>query len=391
MSPRRARNASHHADNGNQNTDVCSPDISIELQQRVLGIFKTAFRDRFSSDLPGLLQKIKGHLYERDFQKAFGNEEYLEAYAVRWSASRALAYLAIFHDLRDHIMLQKTTVVDDDDDDDQLKAAGSSSTTAANETDSTPRPAFPDHLSDGANRLGARMNVTCLGGGGGAEAVASYIMLMHASSSSDVETKIPEAVSMSLNVIDIADWSGVLRQLERSITESSESAEASAAGSPIRVPLTTPDPFKVGFHQCDVLDRDKSVYEDLVKQSDLITLMFTLNELYTTSTPRTTEFLLAMSSHVKKGTLLLVVDSPGSYSTVVLGSDDAAAAKKKYPMQWLLDHTLLSLASGGPNRDRPSWEKLVADDSRWFRLSDKLQYPIRLENTRYQLHLYRRV
>ncbi|KAI9778916.1 MAG: hypothetical protein M1816_003876 [Peltula sp. TS41687] len=365
-----------------------TPAISVELQQRLLDLFKASFRTRFSSNLSGLLQEIKGHLYERNFQKAFENDEYLEAYAVRWSASRALAYLAIFHDLRrDHIIMQQETTTaagaGDGDGDRLMMAAESCSSTmaaAAKELGST--------SASNADRS-ARMNVTCLGGGGGAEAVALG-GLMHASCSDATE-----ALSISLDIFDIADWSGVLRRLERSIFAGPpQSAQGPAAGMAIhQIPLITrPDQFDITFHQRDVLDLDESVYEAIMRRSDLVTLMFTLNELYAASMARTTDFLLAVTSHVKKGTLLLVVDSPGSYSTVVLGSDDAVAAKKKkYPMQWLLDHTLLTLANSGHDPDQVAWEKLVSDDSRWFRLPDKLQYPIRLENTRYQLHLYRRV
>jgi 25S rRNA (uracil2843-N3)-methyltransferase len=85
---------------------------------------------------------------------------------------------------------------------------------------------------------------------------------------------------------------------------------------------------------------------------------------------------------VPAGTLLLVVDSPGSYSTVSLNG-----AEKKYPMQWLLDHTLLD---EGPKGDTAAWSKLTEDESKWFRLDTRLRYPIELEDMRFQLHLYRR-
>ena len=85
--------------------------------------------------------------------------------------------------------------------------------------------------------------------------------------------------------------------------------------------------------------------------------------------------------------MLLVVDSPGSYSTVSLNGAD-----KNYPMQWLLDHTLLADTSGGKAKEEVRmWEKVQEDDSRWFRLDDRLSYPIELENMRMQLHLYRRL
>jgi 25S rRNA (uracil2843-N3)-methyltransferase len=113
--------------------------------------------------------------------------------------------------------------------------------------------------------------------------------------------------------------------------------------------------------------------------------MFTLNELYSTSLALTQKFLLYLTASMPKGALLLVVDSPGSYSSVTLNG-----AEKKYPMQWLLDHTLLKQ---GPkcDTDTSSWAKLVEDESRWFRLDNRMKYPIELENMRFQLHLYRKM
>lgn len=60
--------------------------IPLELQQLLLNIFKDVFDDVLSSgDLQQTLQEVKGALYERDFERAFGREEFLEVYAVRWS------------------------------------------------------------------------------------------------------------------------------------------------------------------------------------------------------------------------------------------------------------------------------------------------------------------
>jgi len=82
----------------------------------------------------------------------------------------------------------------------------------------------------------------------------------------------------------------------------------------------------------------------------------------------------------------LVVDSPGSYSETMVGSES-----KKYPMKWLLDHTLLEKENKDDKDSLAKWEKIVSEDSRWFRLANSLQYPIPLENMRYQIHLYRRL
>lgn len=115
-------------------------------------------------------------------------------------------------------------------------------------------------------------------------------------------------------------------------------------------------------------------------------MMFTLNELYSTSVSKTQRLLFELTVATRPGTLLLVVDSPGSYSTVTING-----AEKKYPMQWLLDHTLLEASRKTrvlPPGDH--WTKVLTDESRWFRLPKGLDYPIELENMRYQIHLYRR-
>lgn len=65
------------------------------------------------------------------------------------------------------------------------------------------------------------------------------------------------------------------------------------------------------------------------------------------------------------GTVLLVVDSPGSYSETTVGK-----SSKKYPMQWLMDKVLSSVDG------ERKWNKLESNESLWYRLSDGLEYPI---------------
>lgn len=60
--------------------------IPLELQQLLLNIFKDVFHEVLDGeDLKKTLQEVKGALYERDFERAFGKDEFLEAYSVRWS------------------------------------------------------------------------------------------------------------------------------------------------------------------------------------------------------------------------------------------------------------------------------------------------------------------
>ena len=60
--------------------------IPVELQQLLLNIFRDVFEATLGgNELLASLQDVKTALYERDFEKAFGREEWREVYAVRWS------------------------------------------------------------------------------------------------------------------------------------------------------------------------------------------------------------------------------------------------------------------------------------------------------------------
>jgi 25S rRNA (uracil2843-N3)-methyltransferase len=303
------------------------PAIPVELQQLLLNIFRDSFAKRFDEDVKPLLQEVKGHLYNRDFATAFGKDEYLEAYAARWSASRALGYADLFWE------------------------------------------------------------IVCLGGGAGAELVA----LAGVQKMLSIETENGTAVSkMNVEAVDIADWTSVLDQLTKHVTQPPPlSKYASAAVQAANSALVDSDTFNVSNHQYDILNTDASKLSATMKDATLVTLMFTLNELYSTSVSLTQKFLLNLTLSLPTGALLLVVDSPGSYSAVTLNG-----AEKEYPMQWLLDYTLLNQAGDkvkDKDREEAKWEKIHTDESRWFRLVETLKYPIELENMRMQLHLYRRL
>ena len=362
-------------------TDRTSTPESV--QRRVLGIFKDAFRPRVDSDLPTLIQEVKGHLYVRDFGQAFAKEAYQEAYAIRWSVSRALAYLTIFDDVREHLLPRGL--------DASTEACVSSS-----------GPAIGGHRIASLGRepgSAARMmmsrhpplTVTCLGGGGGAEvvALAALLGLVHEPRHADEHGDVVEPF-LFVDIVDRADWTHVIQRLKDSITK----ARCGLISLPVPSraaldPRTLENESKITFHQRDLLDMAPDELRPLVMKSEMITLMFTLNELYTTSKLKTTNFLLRLGLLVKKDALFLVVDSPGSYSAVQLGpKEEDAVPPRSYPMRWLLDHTLISLARD--EHDQPRWTKVTTDESRWFRLPDHLQYPIDLENTRYQMHLFRR-
>lgn len=310
-------------------------DIPLEVQQKCLDIFRGTFQPGDGDGDGALLQEVKGHLYDRDFAAAFGKKEYLRVYALRWSPSRTLGYVQVLADIQEELM--------------------------------------PGRDSDEQKPF----EVVCLGGGAGAEvvALAGWKHLLQSTGTDSVIDNIHAEFA------DIAAWDTVVKDLHRAVTTPPElSKYASAAAKEANVALVQEEGYTSTFHQLDVLQLSSQQSEDFFQNADLVTLMFTLNELYSTSMRKTQQMLSQLTSTCKAGAYLLVVDSPGSYSTVSING-----AEKKYPMQWLLDHTLV-----GKPGDESKWEKLVSDDSRWFRLPQGLEYPIELENMRYQIHVYRK-
>lgn len=300
-----------------------------ELQQSILDQFRHAFPFTNVANLKEPIQEVKGHLYNRDFTAAFGKSEYLSAYALRWSASRALCYGEIFANLDFLQMKQK-----------------------------------PRQVRENASR------VVCIGGGAGAE-VVGLAAAMHASDA-----------KMEVTAVDVADWSGTLETLRNMLVSPPPlSMYASEAARKANRSMIEPGNLDIKFVQRDILDCKGEESRELMHGIDLCTIMFTLNELFGSSISKTTALLLGLADVMTVGTLLLVVDSPSSYSEVMVGKEEKT---RQYPMRWLLDHALMDVAQG-------KWEKVMEDDSKWFRIDNHLRYPIDLENMRYQIHLYRRI
>lgn len=149
--------------------------VPINVHQMVLNVFKNAFSTQIDDQLPLLIQKVKQHLYDRDFKKAFEGKASLEAYAIRWSPSRALAYLDIFCNLPQFAMdtagclwkvppppfgsatgIFSSTATDVDDENGSLKSR---------QQEQERQTTVPSDQTE-------NLRVVCLGGGSGAELVA---------------------------------------------------------------------------------------------------------------------------------------------------------------------------------------------------------------------------
>jgi 25S rRNA (uracil2843-N3)-methyltransferase len=376
--------------------------VSMELQQRALNVFRDAFMSRMAHDFPRLLQEVKKNLFDREFAKSFEREELLETYALRWSPSRALTYMNLFCIIP---QLPINTLARSAN----KSTAGASQSLGSNDDrtfsplfDAKPRIVLENNQKSyqtSRENPSEAVSIACLGGGSGAElvALAGYLRWIGSTprdSSTDDDDDPKKSVDFNITILDVADWSSIIRTLHAGVTTSPPISKfASTAVKANNAALTNVERFKVHFQQCDILDLSIDQLKHTLRDAKLVTLMFTLNELYNISIKATTNLLLSVTSILSPGALLLVVDSPGSYSTVNISKDsqEDVEAPKKYPMQWLLDHTLLesaSISSRKTQEHEKQWEKLYSDESKWLRLADELTYPIELEDMRYQIHLY---
>ncbi|KAH9906630.1 hypothetical protein F4778DRAFT_588298 [Xylariomycetidae sp. FL2044] len=424
--------------------DPVSPG-ELKHQQTLLDIFSTTFSAVLQEDTYGaLLQEVKQALYAREFGRAFGREDYLEVYAARWSPTRALCYRRVLAGIGDHLLMR-----DNDDDDDHHCHRGEDEKEeamvegAATQISQRPRSTRTQETKKKKLRILAI-------GGGAAETVAfaSYLSAAQqqesqtASSHNNNNNNDDDhttTLSATIQLLDTGPWQTVVSKLHATLTTAPALSKyaSPAAQASNRALISSSDTFQTTFLHRDVLsleaaelaglfgmknrkhddNSDEEEEEKKKKEEEeetvvqLVTLLFTLNELYTSGgVGRTTGFLRRLTQAAPGGTLLLVVDSPGTYSEAVVGK-----AARRYPMQWLLDHTLLGGGMGGEKAgeeeeeergsprgdtggvgggggsggDGCRWEKLESHDSVWFRLADGLRYPIELENMRYQMHLYR--
>ncbi|KAI1434175.1 hypothetical protein GGR50DRAFT_663803 [Xylaria sp. CBS 124048] len=439
-------------------------------QQALLNIFSTAFRDVLhSQNFAAQLQEVKTALFHRDFEAAFAREAALEVYAARWSPTRALCYGHIFRGLdgylqklmggrsiRSHPKDGEDDVEESDEEEEEDQASATDSKQDEPQETVTAGKIQTLSLEEEAAGAGAGaggeedkregrkpLRILCIGG---AAAELAAIADYHGSLLSQVSpTSTRKPLTPEINLLDTAPWEGVLRTLTKTLT-SPLTVSKPGTDSHVETAPFLPS-FRPRITQENILRTDlKALFSspspsntDTDTDADtgtplLITLLFTLNELYTTSGIKpTTTFLRSLTAHAPRGTLLLVVDSPGSYAETTVGKEG-----RRYPMQWLLHHTLMSAApapapasrgggkreggkvaekkeEGGQEEERDGdkgsreeeggeeedddenentpkphkWERLETHDSIWFRVADGLRYPIPLENMRYQLHLYR--
>jgi 25S rRNA (uracil2843-N3)-methyltransferase len=88
--------------------------------------------------------------------------------------------------------------------------------------------------------------------------------------------------------------------------------------------------------------------------------------------------------------LFLIIGRLDSSSEILVRKDDQGKEKKTYPIRYLLNMVLIDHQLGALYQEL-TWETLFKDQSRLFRVAERLKYPICLENIKFQIHLFRKL
>ncbi|SCU83453.1 LADA_0C11540g1_1 [Lachancea dasiensis] len=294
--------------------------------QDIVDLFKITFDQELYRDeqqiLSDSIQNVKAELYNRNYAAAFDSTTKRTAYCCRWSPSRAIAYASLFSHLEGvREVIQK----------------------------------------------GTDSEVLCIGGGAGGELVSIVSMF---APSIDFTAKYSTvqrettAKNLRINLVDIADWS---LEIQR-ITKTMDKAWLFDHSSDVQIKFINQNILKMGP-------------EDLrLPSMNLITLLFTTNELFLAEKAASIRFFQKLSQECSSGCLLLIVESAGSYSHITVGT-------KKFPIQFLIDTLLLGKRG---QESQGAWDLIQEHDSLWYRGKDEIDYPLKVENMRFFYRLYRK-
>ncbi|KAG0330685.1 hypothetical protein BG000_011584 [Podila horticola] len=345
--------------------------------QHIVNVVKESCQEAFN--LPSFtttLQTIKSHFFDRNYDAVFQNPAHLPVYSARYAPSRALCY---YHLFLEHPILMKT--------------------------------------------LEGPSTILCIGSGAGSELVGISAAMVHANpvpktkkkktttsssgKSKDKEDKenkkdeeaIPkesptqesEDPALDLKKMDISSSPSEEVTPEEPSTATTKPKKSKANKHLVTIVMqdyvdwsTILEPMETVVRQrmvlgaerlrCEtevgnVLDLSEGLLQRVTK-ADLITFMFVLNELF--QDKKKTMLLVAkIVAAMPTGAHMLVVDSAGSFSNLKVG-------ERTYMVYMLLDHL-------------KSLETVYQDDATWYRCPPSATYPLKLENMRHFVRIYRKL
>ncbi|KAL1305803.1 hypothetical protein AAFC00_003966 [Neodothiora populina] len=371
--------------------------LPVELQQLALNIFYDTFpvAKDFESLKP-TLQEVNDALACKDRDRAFGSEDYRDAYAVRWSPSRALTYANVLAWICNEKCREERWV----------------------ECFSNNK----DDWRDAEPRSNETARVVCFGGGA-AEIMAFAALsryqrpdesgvpsqesqeVANVDSSGTVKTPTrlhatsrPSSPVLDLHLVDTPDWTRVISDLQSYLeTPPVLSKYASATARANNAAFLSSGAIRPRFTQLNMLDLSTDALRAIVaSEPTLFTFFFSLQELSSTSVPKATALLRKITAAAPRDSLLLILESPGAHVEISTGNSESTAdvldESRSCPINWLNDRILLQkpLSKTEGEETTALWQKVLDEESRQHKLDVKLRYPA-LENMKFQLQLYKRI
>ncbi|CAL9729467.1 25S rRNA (uridine(2843)-N(3))-methyltransferase [Monosporozyma unispora] len=295
--------------------------------QEIIDLYKVIFNNElYVNDFDQLMeqvQQVKTDLYNREYIQAFNNEIKRVAYCCRWTPSRTISYASLFSHFPEIVGVI---------------------TEQTSETNGS--------------------KILCVGGGAGAELTAItsiFTPYIHKKEKTEGQN------NLEVTLVDIADWNDVVNRIMDQVKSR-------------WLYNKLWEQYQVKFFNHDILDPQIANGMTPYNELNLITLLFTTNELFKEDRAKSIRFLQRLNQECQPGCLLLIVESAGSYSHITVGT-------KKFPIQFLIDTVLVGTRG---QEHKGEWELVSENDSIWYRCAENLDYPIKLENMRFFYRLYRR-
>ncbi|KAJ3404678.1 hypothetical protein HDU80_002523 [Chytriomyces hyalinus] len=171
---------------------------------------------------------------------------------------------------------------------------------------------------------------------------------------------------------------------------SQDIADYTTALVPIRTALKSTFPSVNLTYESSVFDILSTQQEhtasktECVAKADVITCFFILNELLANSKKEFVAFVKVLVLGMKQGALLVVVDSAGSFSEVAVGTTSSKLSSQQQQQQptYMVYHLLDAIKA---------FEIVEQADSQWYRYPQGLHYPVKLNNMRHFLRIYRKL
>ncbi|KAI8608403.1 hypothetical protein BC830DRAFT_1072074 [Chytriomyces sp. MP71] len=185
--------------------------------------------------------------------------------------------------------------------------------------------------------------------------------------------------------VGLASALASLNSTREVLLHSQDIADYSHAMAPISATLASKfASVRLSFESSvfDILSSDPTVVaskQASVTKADIITAFFILNELLANSKSQFVAFVKLLVGSMKKGALLLVIDSAGSFSEVTIGPSVS------FCMNLFIPH-VINLGDA-----IQAFEIVEQSNSKWYRFPVGLQYPLKLNNIRHFLRIYRKL